>query len=415
MKKILFALAVLCGTGVAFLPQPARSQAPGQGAKGFPFELGPGDKGATLKTPWQDTGTAPVGPPSYIQGLLNQTGATSAGMTTSSSHASLLPYDNTGINNDILVTPQLGPWMILVISYAGPEGPVWARDMVRLLREQYKMPAYVFNYGAEEKRKEYERIKVIIDKQKQALKDNNLPLDTPIRVKHLRIDEHCGVLIGGYPTQEAALKVREQWKDTKRFPPPDPTKVKLEMQFYEREDEPKDPAVNKKEVAWVNPFFRAQAVRNPVIKVDRPADWDKLDVATLKRMNVEEEFSLLKCKHNYTLAIKQFSLPTSMAQRNEGPTAGFWDPFGVGKKAKDHVDPAADGAHDLVENLRKAKLEAFILHTKYYSLVTVGGYDSLEDPHLRSMQRILDTQLLPSPQMAALQLFPSARPMQIPK
>jgi hypothetical protein len=417
MKKILFALAVLCCTGLAFLPEAARSQAPGQAGKNFPFDLGPGDKGATLKAPWQDADAAPTTSPSYIQGLLNTTGATKAG-TTSSLHASLLPYDNTGINNDILVTRELGPWMILIISYAGPEGPIWARDMVRVLREQYKMPAYVYNYGAAEKRKEYERVKAIVEKQKQVLKENNLPLDSPIRIRHLRIDEHCGVLIGGYPTQEAALKVRDQWRQQikeNNLKAPDPTKVKLEVQFYEREDDPKDPKVNKKEAVWVNPFTRAMLVRNPAIKVDRPADWDKLDVAALKRMNAAEDFSLLKCNRNYTLAIKQFALPTMTGHRDEAPSGGFWDPFGMGKKSKDHTDPAADCAHDLVENLRKAKLEAFILHTKYYSLVTIGGYDSLEDPNLRSMQNILDTKLLPSPGMAGLQLFPTAKPMQIPK
>jgi hypothetical protein len=418
MKRIFFALALVISTVLALLPNAARSQVPGQPGKGLPFDLGPGDKGATLKAPWLETGSASIqtpaastnSPPSYIQNLLQETGAVSSGTTTSTNHTSLLPYDNS-VNKDILVTREVGPWMILIISYAGPEGPIWARDMVRVLREQFKLPAYVFNYGAEEKRKEYVRVKGIIDQQKQALKDKDLPPDTPLRVRHLRIDEHCGVLLGGYATQEAALKVRDHLKNNVKFPDPDKVKVKLEVQFYERQDDaPDTPQRPKKEAAYVNPFTRALVVPNPAIKLEKPPVWD---IAALRRMNAEEDFSLLKCKRNYTLVIKQFNLPSITAHRSE-TQSGFWDSFGMGKK-KDQIDAVAETAHNLVEGLRKSKLEAYVLHTKYYSLVTVGGFDSKDDPNMRSMQSVIEAKLLPAQSLAELQLFPKAMPMEIPK
>lgn len=421
MKRIFFALALLMNAGLALLPNQARSQVPGQPGKGLPFDLGPGDKGATLKAPWLETGSPSVqapaastgSPPSYIQNLLKDTGAVSSTTTTSTNHASLLPYDTTGINKDILVTREMGPWMVLIISYAGPEGPIWARDMVRLLREQFNLPAHVFNYGADEKRKEYERVKGIIDKQKAFLKENNLPADTPIRVRHLRIDEHCGVLVGGYATQEAAVEVRNKLKKL-TFPDADKAKVKLEVQVHERQDEAPDTPSNPKKVAsYVNPFSLTFVVRNPAIKVERPSEWDKLDIVALRRMNSEEDYSLLKCKRNYTLVIKQFNLPTVTMHRKE-TQAGFLDGFGMGKK-KDHIDAVAETAHNLVDGLRRSKLEAYVLHTKFYSLVTVGGFDNVDDPNMRSTQSVIEAKLLRAPEMADLQLFPKAMPMQVPK
>src|SRR5262249_23103976 len=162
-----------------------------------------GDKGATLKQPWLETGSmpSPAAPPAagsqtpnYIQTLLNQTGAAAPAVANPAGPSSLLPYDTTSINNDVVVTKELGPWMVLIISYAGPEGPMRARKMVAELRTTYKLPAFVFNYGREEKLKELERIKEQIDKQKAALQQaqqaTGLTVEQPIHVRHTKIDEH---------------------------------------------------------------------------------------------------------------------------------------------------------------------------------------------------------------------------------
>ncbi len=412
MKNKGFALTLLLTAATAVVPGPARAQSPAPAGKGLP--LGPGDGGATLKQPWlEPAGAPPAAPstakpaaaPSYIQGLLNESGAGKTGAADAAIHASLLPYDTTGINNDILVRPEHGPWMILLISYSGPEGPVRARKMVSELRSAYKLPAYVFNYGAEEKRKEFERVKAIIDKQKEVLKQNNLPIDQPIRVRHLRIDEHCGVLVGGYPTEAAAIKAREQMR---KLAPPDPSRVDLDLKFIVGEDGKGGEAVS------VNPFTRAILVHNPTVKVERPAEPEKLDIQALQRMNSEEAFSLLKCKRAYTLVIKQFSTPSVTGPRTDSPSAGFWSSLGFGKKTTgDEIDLAAKNAHELVEGLRRAKLEAYVLHTKFYSLVTIGGFDGLDDPNLRSMQNLIVTRL--NPAMQGIQPLPQPLPMAIPR
>lgn len=411
MKRIGFALAVLLSAAFALLPQ-VRSQ-------------GPGDKGAVLRQPWLDTGAnpapgAPAAPaqggaaPTYLQGLLESTGANRINPTGTDTAGSLVPYDTVGINNDILVNPELGAWMVLITSYRGKDGPLRARKMVCVLRSAYKLPAYVFNYGAEEKRKELERVGKLIEKQKEWAKQNNLPLDQPIRVSHVKIDEYVGVLVGGYPTMEAARNARDQFRklkvDAKLFTLEREGDL-LDTKFYTSDPNAK---VNvKQEAVFVNPFDRAFPVHNPATRMERPADANQLDVAALKHMNAAEELSLFKCKKNFTLVIKQFNTTTVTGLRGEPTPAsgGFFENFGFGKKTE-HVDVAAENAHRLAEALRRSKLEAYVLHMKYCSVVTIGGFDSLDDPNMRTMKNLIETRLVPA--MASMELFPKAMAWQIP-
>jgi hypothetical protein len=413
MKRFFLALAVLSSVALATVPQ-ASSQVPG-----------PGDKGATLKQPWLET--PPNSPPtssqtpSYLQNLLDSKGPGQA-PTGPVVPTSLQPYDTTGLNNDILATPEVGPWMILVASYRGPDGPMRARQMVSVLRTHYKLPTYVFNFGAEEKRKELARITKLIEEQKaklkEELKEHNLSaeeINQPIRVRHEKIDEYCGVLVGGYPTLEAASAARNNMRkvqiDPKLFTLQTPGDL-LDTKFYVADTDAKGKkGEQKSEIAFISPFMRAMPVHNPTSKVERPADAGKLDVAALKHMNSEEEYSLFRCPKNYTLAIKQFHMPAQAMPRSE---PAFFDGFGLGKKASNQNDFAAENAHKFAEALRKSKLEAYVLHMKYYSLVTVGGFDSMDDANLRSMQQLLETRLM-VPSLDSLQLFPKAMPMQIPR
>src|SRR6266487_4232689 len=55
---------------------------------------------------------------------------------------------------DYSVTPEVGTWMICAASYMGETAPKMAHDLVlELRRDPYDLPAFVFNRGAEERRK----------------------------------------------------------------------------------------------------------------------------------------------------------------------------------------------------------------------------------------------------------------------
>jgi hypothetical protein len=437
MKRIVIALAVLLSAGLALLPT-VHSQNPA---------LGPGDKGAVLRqAPWLEGGASPApgtppgtptvpaqgnGTPRYLQGLLESSGANRVNADRTGVASSLMPYDTMAINNDILVTPELGQWMVMITSYRGKDGPMRARKMVCELRSVYKLPAYAFNFGAEEKRKELERVTKLIEKQKAELKELiekqkaehrelDLSMDQPIRVSHLRIDEYVGVLVGGYPTMDAARTARDHFRELAKKAPPDPRVFKLvydgdllDTKYYTGAEGAKqkvDP-----ERVYVSPFDRAFPVHNPTIHVDKPADANKLDVAALKHLNSAEDYSLFKCPRNFTLVIKQFNTPTVTGPRNEpAPSDSWWPNFGFSKKTE-RVDMAAENAHRLAEGLRRGKLDAYVLHMKYCSLVTIGGFDSLEDPAMLAMKNYIETRLVPAPSLAAVELFPKAMAWQIPR
>lgn len=438
MRRTFFAMSTLTIVGAAVLSQPLPGRA----------QVGPDDKGSTFKDPLsaplpvKPTGQ-PMGGGTYIESVLKKS-PMGAGQLPSplapsapgvgAGQISQQLVEKPDINQDIHVSKEQGPWMIFVQSYSGPEAAILARQMVGELRGTYKLPAFTFNYGTEERRKERERIKAEIDQKKKFLQDNNLPLDTPIRVSHIRIQEQVGVMIGGYTSEEAARRALNSIRKLER---PDPNKVKLDQKFLldlKKQDDRTTKIANAvvampfegvfsggevKAVDFVNPFKTAFIARNPTIKQERPADWDAMDIRYLRKINAGEPLSLLNCKKPITLAIKQIQTPANTHGRES--KGGFLNVIGV-TKSGEQVDAAAQSAHNLAELLRKSKLEAYVLHTKFSSIVTVGGFDSPDDPNLRAMQETIETRiwptlgpvLFPSPPNLPPQPIPRPLPMKVP-
>jgi hypothetical protein len=364
-------------------------------------EPGPGEGGAVLKDPLAPA-VAPKAVPApgnYVESLIKQAPMVNPNQTPGIRQSQALE-EEPDINQDIQVKKELGPWMIMVHAYSGPDAPVMARQMVMELRATYKLPAYTFSYGAEEKRKEYERKKAIIEKQREYLIKKGLPLDEKIRVRTMRTSEQVGVLIGGYGSEEAAKHMVDQIRKLK---PLDPNKVMLDKRVIYVEEKKKDNSAlsaSKAMEGYVNPFLGAFVAHNPTVKQVRPADWDKVDMTLLQKLNSRESFSLLNCKKPFTLVVKDFKTPTLFQQKAE--KGSFLETIGLGVKSGQREDAAATSAHNLAELLHKANLDVYVLHTKYTSIVCVGGYDSLDDPNMRSMANLIETKVMP--QIA--QLFP---------
>ena len=68
-------------------------------------------------------------------------------------------FDDVDPNLDIAVPKSAGPWMVCVDWYSGPDAPAKARAMVMELRDNpdYKLNAFVFTKGAEERRAELKK------------------------------------------------------------------------------------------------------------------------------------------------------------------------------------------------------------------------------------------------------------------
>src|SRR5437762_7648863 len=126
-------------------------------------QSGPDDGGAVLRNPFDDPAPR-TAPRSQASAPASAAENGSAGYEQFLAQLSVDP--RYLMNRDIQPTPQVGPWMICVHSYAAKEAPEFARQMVIELRGAYRLPAYVFTYGLEERQREYERVKGLLDKQR---------------------------------------------------------------------------------------------------------------------------------------------------------------------------------------------------------------------------------------------------------
>jgi hypothetical protein len=420
MKRSLWIVAVLVvpfiggvvahNTGLGQLPQP----------KPGPGESGPGEGGATLRLPGLDpTPTVPARTalPDYIpKGNSSFGSAYPTAQQPGGSKIALPPSNAVDLNRDIEIKPEAGPWAVFVMAYNGPKSPEMARKMVTELRAAYKYPAYVFNYGREEKRKEYERVQKLRQDQIEALQKANLKVDGPIRIRTIRIDEQTGVLIGGFRTREEAAVFVEKLR---RVAPPDPEKVDLDTKFWV-DTKPNAQGKVQGQAICVNPFLKALAVRNPTAGKEHAADSLEADLKLLRKLNVDEPLSLFQCKKPFTLAIKEFKTQhRSFTDAREAK--GVVTQFGFSLRGE-WSDHAANNAHNLAEALRKGGLpETYVLHSKYSSYVTVGGYDacssendSKQGPQMAAMQNFLENRFR-SEAYRQLDLFQRPIPMQVPR
>ncbi len=423
MKRLGTAMGLVCLALLAYLRAVA-AQGP---------DIGPGDGGAALRNPFDPVPVRPTSAPvarppaSEVERTIYGASAPKASnpfpevaslSKDGKPHglAALKPSSKDDINKDITVQPSQGPWMISVMSYVGEDAPENARAFVTVLRSKYKLPAFVFNHGSEDRKKEYDRVKEMVDRQKKFCEDNNLPLDK-VRIRYTFVPDQCAVLIGGYPSEEAAHRELKRVRELKSKDLED-AGVKLDVGIFARGE--RDPSkfdfdkVSEAVAIYANPFKRAFLVRNPSIKVERKEGENLLDmtpkeVAQLRKLNNGEPYNLFECKKAFTLAITHFRTPTA-SEETVVASSAILGTLGIAKK-KQRDDYAATNAHTIADNLRKHfKLEAYVLHTRYMSVVTVGGYDAVDDPSLRSMKSLLQERL----RIPGIEMFPEPYLMKVP-
>ncbi|MBI1830475.1 MAG: hypothetical protein HYR84_03380, partial [Planctomycetes bacterium] len=227
------------------------------------------------------------------------------------------------------------------------------------------------------------------------------------------------VLIGGFRTFDeasAALKNTIHKLD----PEPLKGKVDLDLWFVSKSTAQPGPTTPGKvdlyDPGYMNPFRRAFPARNPSLPKEQQPSTAAEEMKLLQHFNREEPFSLLKCGKPYTLAIKQYNMGYKTMQ-NKKEMTGFIERFnslGSIFKKGEWQDNAAHNAHNLAEGFRKAGFpEAYVLHCRYCSYVTIGSYKSLDDPQLVAMQNYLETRFK-TDGYQRLELLPRPMPMPVP-
>jgi hypothetical protein len=310
------------------------------------------------------------------------------------------PAQSTPSAHPLYVRPEVGGWMICVKSYTGPEAQQLAEQMANEIRQTYKAGAYLFEWGDEERQKEQqrrERIKqemakeyapfLAIQREQRAKAEREgiafIPTPAKVRLGKIEYPEQWAVLVGGFKDMKsarAALDTVRQWQ------PPRNTKL-LDRAVIA-------PTSNQQvqgEGAYINPFATAMVVPNPAIRRSEPGQPPPIDPA-LVELNQAEDLSLLKARKKWTLIVKRFNVPTQI-QSKKGDVS-FVDKLFSGDKPARMLEATARQARALAQALRDSKMkphpfEAFVLHHRTESFVTVGQFDSPDDPAMAQMWQIL--------------------------
>lgn len=290
------------------------------------------------------------------------------------------------------VTRDVGEWLILVQSFTGETSAQLAEELATSLRNDYKpaLPAYVFNRGAEERRKEQERVNKLREQHRETAKKQGWPEDTPLpRIKTMRIEDSYAVMIGGWKDMETARKALDHIRKLEA--------PKQKFMHQGRYLKPAEEGVRGREEVYggLNPFLTAFVVHNPTTPT--PVDPEKGKLQNLKEFNADESFSLLKCRKPWTLMVKTYAGAVQLASATDSKK-GFMDKMLGNAKPGQILNAGANQAHQLAEVLKQIRddkkqlvvnTDVYVLHTESASYVCVGGFDRADDPILVQYQRRL--------------------------
>ncbi len=267
---------------------------------------------------------------------------------------------NVDVNEAIQLTEQNGPWMVFAGSFAGPGADQDARDLVRELRQRYRLPAYVH-------RQHY-------DFSKRVRGKGFTPEGAPKIMKYRQEGEfdEIAVLVGNFPSvnDPGLQKTLKQLKYAKlkclSLDSDDPTTLRYAglralTKSLHRDEEKK----NK------GPLGHAFVSRNPMLPDEFfvPKGLDPM----VEKVNAAVKYSLLDCPGKYTLRVATFRGKVVIDQEEirEIEDSG---------KMESSLDVAAAKANRLTTLLRARGVQAYEFHDRYESIVTVGSFNSVGLP-----------------------------------
>ncbi len=283
--------------------------------------------------------------------------------------------------NPFPLTADAGAWLICATTYVGPDGANLAQQVALELRNKHGLMAYIFNRGDEERAQQEREYQERLRRLREQSPGATLPR------KFYRVQDQYAVLVGGFKDFAAAGAYLPALK---KLPPPalklDGGRSPYELMTYQEIDPNTQKEVTK--AARVHPYHHAMVVRNPLVPQasDKPK-WDPL----WKKLNADEEYSLLKNPKPYTLLVKEYVGPRSVQPQKGG--GGLMSALGLGSQAGEALDATARQAHELARFLRHPNngLQAWVLHTRNSSMVCIGGFDGPGDAEFQRLKSRVST------------------------
>ena len=291
----------------------------------------------------------------------------------------------TGPLEPYLMTKQNGPFMVLAYTFRGPDAPRQALALVLELRGKYHLPAYLLLP------KKYPGRSMIRGVQPQAPQfaqrdDVGLP-------EILRTLDEAAVLVGDEKTTKDAFDLLHQVKKLH------PTSIDGQPQMWH----------------WRKGQGLSRAIQttNPLVPAEElfPHQPDVM----VGQIN-DGPHNIRHCPGRYTLQVANFTGRSTFDPENslrlKGVLAG-----------KSPLATAAEDAERLAEALSKDKdiqrtgFQPYVYHDRYSSRVTIGSFNSPNDPAARQLhdrlieiavdltnRRVTDTMIVPA--TALLDLAP---------
>jgi hypothetical protein len=289
---------------------------------------------------------------------------------------------------DYVVTPEAGPWMVCVASYTGESSGALAHELVLEIRRKHKLPAFVLNRSAELRAQQEAELRRLREEAPGR------------RIKTVRIEDQYAVLVGGYKDMDAAHKAQTSIKNLPA-PPENLCITGMTMSAQGGADGFTKTAIN--------PFKSSFVVHNPTIPLPPAADRNGPD-PDLAKFNQHESYSLLrKCPKPWTLVIATFQGASTVQAAGAGTVVGA-----LTGKPGEQLAASELNAHNLAEVIRRTTgFDTYVLHTRYYSVVTVGAFSRSDDPQMAVTQEALYKKIILSGQ--GVKLLDKPLPMQVPK
>jgi hypothetical protein len=253
-----------------------------------------------------------------------------------------------------LLTKEAGPFMVLARVFRGPDAERMAIALVKELRAEYGLPAYIF------RKKEFPGGSMIRGTPPTAPSETMAP-DVKLPEKIRTIDE-AAVLVGNEKTMASQEKL---WRDVKKMQP----------KCIENMSSP---------FPWRKGLATAIRTTNPYIPAQMlyPRTQDKL----VMQMNTGLR-SIVNCPGQFSLQVAEFSGRSTYQFNSTAPPA-----HSIFTLKDSPLRTAHDDAERMAEKLAKAPeiqnlgLPVYVFHDKTTSKVFIGAFKSPQDPAAASVR-----------------------------
>ena len=284
------------------------------------------------------------------------------------------PYD---------LTAEHGAWLVVIKSFRGErelnsegqyEPDVKVRELAdqfaEFIRKQYKINAYVYPRGWEVRQQRNEEARVYRESAIKYYRETKgiEPTREMLRVKTVNVPDEYTVFVaparGVLTEREMAIDFANQVR-----------KLKAPAEFNDSLVQGSDDEKLAGKGSTFNAFLACMPGMNPTApRVASIAQSGKVDDFVMK-LNSGESYSLLhKTRKKWTLLVQTYGQGASIVQAGASG-AGSGD-------ASDRLERAAMQAQKCCELLRANKFDAYVMHTRYHSMVFVGDYATGDDPQL---------------------------------